>query len=328
MENESQLVYIKPITWTCNVLALIGVTLLTLHFVRKSRQGKAAKINKLVTGTAYCMFISTNISLVCKVFMPYISNCLIAQIITVALYTIMRGSYYLFLCYRLELAFGDSMHARVNKKAMRIFRWLVFITTIGIGVWNIATVYTSVEINVPPWGLYCKWITDKYNVMFYAAFDFIVSGCMVYLFASKLYKVTKWFNAHRSGDTVVNDRKVVQKIRLLAALAISSIVSTWIFVVGGHTLVPFLNWIVTADYFINVLSLYLMFSFVRLRERLTVAESMECPGSKWCCWCWCCPVFKYICWTEDVRELMAKLEQEVTEQKAEVKQNEVKQTSP
>eukprot|EP01084_Bolivina_argentea_P114606 204002_1 len=254
------------------MFALIGVTILTVNFLHKSRRGKAAKINKRVTGTATCMFVSTNLSLVCKVLLPYASNCLSAQIVTVTFYTIMRASYYLFLCYRLELAFGDSMHARVNKKFMRIFRWFVTLTSIFIGVWNCATVQTLVEEPYAPWGKYCEWLTDPKNVMFYGAFDLIVSFTMVYLFVSKLYKVTQWFNANRTGDTVVNDRKVVEKIRLLTGLAVFSIISTWIFVLGGHTVLPFLNWTVTADYFINVLCLYLMFGFVRLRERCSVAD--------------------------------------------------------
>eukprot|EP01083_Nonionella_stella_P018834 52372_1 len=304
--SASDLAYIKPIMVWCNILSFIGVLLLTVHYLYKMRTEKAKKMSIVLRTMASTFMLSSSLALFCKIIMPYAVNCQWGQRITVFWYTLMRGSYYLFLCFRLELAFCDSLIDPIKKKPMQIFRWFVGITTIFIGVWNIAGLTTTFEVDVLPWGLYCEIHTPKANVLFFGAFDFIVSMTMVYMFSSKLYQVSKFLNSIQADQDSCSagDRQLLQKLKILTTLAVISIISTWIFVVGGHTVLPYLNWTVTIDYFINVCCLYLMFGFIKLRERLSIAQSIDCPGSTYCCWCWCCPPFKYLCWNEETRECM------------------------
>eukprot|EP01083_Nonionella_stella_P088448 246506_1 len=316
MANESHLLSIKSIMFWCNIFSFIGVLLLTIDYFRKSRSKKAKKMGLALRITAIGMFMGTTLSLFCKIVLPYAVNCQWQQRITVFWYTIIRNSYYLFLCYRLEFAFCNSLVDPMPKKPISVFRWVVTANSVLIGTWNIATVTTITEIDISPFGLYCELLTPKANIMYYAGTDLIICVIMVYMFVSKLYSVNRFFTkmaADSAGDTGPANSKILERIKILTTLTVISVASTWVFIIGGYTVFPFMSWTVTADYFINVCCLYLMFGFVKLRERLSVARSIKCPGSTYCCWCWCCPGFKHICWKEDTRVLMASVEGEISQ---------------
>eukprot|EP01084_Bolivina_argentea_P049476 90983_1 len=87
------------------------------------------------------MFVATAIGLLWKIIMlsPLnISNepCYISQAGTTCFYTIIRGSYYLFLTFRLQLSFDNSFVA-VSEKKMQILRFIIIIGSLFICVWNI-----------------------------------------------------------------------------------------------------------------------------------------------------------------------------------------------
>eukprot|EP01083_Nonionella_stella_P229743 812818_1 len=309
--KASHLLYIKPTMMMCSVLSLLGVLLLTIDFIGKLRRKKKTKMNIRIKISALCMFISSTIALICKITIPYVVNCEYGQRITVFFYTVIRGSYYLFLCFRLELAFKHSNVVTINHHAMRILRYSVVVISIAIGIWNILSLRSVFEMDVPPWGLYCEIHTPALLVYLYAGYDFTVSVFMAYLFTSKLYVINNSFSAaRRRHSTLVKEQQMLDRIKIVTALTLISIVSTWVFVIGGHTFMKPLNWVVTADYFLNVLCLYLMFGFVKLRERMIIADSIQCCGSKYLCCCCCCSPFMYCCWSQEIRELMMGLDHE------------------
>eukprot|EP01083_Nonionella_stella_P277047 941870_1 len=288
------LTYIKPGKLILQIVCILGTFIITIDFCKRLWKHKASQTKRVISSCALSMFVSTTlVMLFVFLFDRYIdimnmnrtiSNCTSTQIVIISFYTWTRVSYYLFLTFRLEIAFRDSNMVKINKRFIQILRVLILIGSLGICLWNIMV------IDVEPYGMFCNLTYPPSMVLFYAAFDFSISASLVYLFASKLYQITKWFES--LGDVSAQRRafceKLVFKIRMLTFLALVSIISTWLLVIVGNGFWEPLTWFAELDSLLNVICVYVMFEFVHLRGRLRIAESIECFGSKYCCWCWCC----------------------------------------
>eukprot|EP01083_Nonionella_stella_P011514 32675_1 len=310
--QQMYIAYIEPIQLTMQIICFLGSFIVLVDFCRRlwKQETSRSRTKKIISFCALSMFLSTTLSLL-YVFLFHrimsimdmdrtVSNCTYHQVAIVSFYTWIRISYYLFLTFRLEIAFRDSNIVKINKRNIAIFRVLILVGSMGICLWNI------IVIRVEPYGMFCNCTYPPSIMLFYAAFDFSISASLVYLFASKLYQITKWFES--LGDVSAQRRvfceKLVFKIKMLTFLALVSIISTWLLVIVGNGFWEPLTWFTELDYLLNVLCVYVMFEFVRLRGRLRIAESIGCFGSKYCCWCWCCIPFRYICWSNKIRTEM------------------------
>eukprot|EP01084_Bolivina_argentea_P302806 522717_1 len=302
MSNENTTIA-KAISVITNIICFIGVTIITIHTARNLWKNK--NIKKQISYTSFIMFFSTLLQLLWRTIMLSklnISNqpCHVNQVGLIFTFIFIKLSYYLFLTYRVEISFSES-YLSTNRIALKIYRAVIIIGTSAFGIWNIFSISVTTEIWIPFWGYYCEITYPKILVLSFGGFDFIISMIMVYLFVSKLYKFSKTGNARMDGKF---SQSVLEMAKITTYLFLISVISTWFLIIGGYSFLPFLNWINAIDYLLNVLCLYLMFRFVRFRQRMIIAARMNCIGSKYCCWCWCCFPFKYICWKNDVLDRM------------------------
>eukprot|EP01083_Nonionella_stella_P072179 194439_1 len=182
--------------------------------------------------------------------------------ITPPWYFISKGCYYSVFVLRLRIIFGDAAMAYPKKHLVAIVVFDITFTVI-MALWAMfEQIFLNQYIYYDAENEYCYAGIPIYIVAIFAVWDFTMSGLLLYLFIAKLKKLVGMMEEHVAGL-----RRTMLKSTVLA---VTAIVSTFIFLVGDQMLAPKdLDGWIYIDLVINSVCLLLMkTSFDRYYETL------------------------------------------------------------
>eukprot|EP01083_Nonionella_stella_P127287 385614_1 len=282
-------------------IGILIITPILLHSMIKMKNNKFMNEMKytlmisLTSALIYCItiaFFRTNIIFALE-FSPSELPCVLTNGIAYTFYIISKLSMYVLFTYRIQLVFGSSLYA-VSPKYLKWMRIIIlFITAVFLipihftakqeiitPQLNISLCTNDVGFSGDNIGQYIGNVT----VVLFLLADFIFSMVLLWLFCSKLSKMSKLYSdvLQMGGDD--DDKKeslqqIESQLIKQTILVCTGIFSTFVFAFIGGFVWWSLGWFIPLDMAINSLCGYLTYKFA------SKTYSILCKPCICCCRC-------------------------------------------
>ena len=215
-----------------------------------------------------------------------LTQCQISFSISYVFYQLSKFAMYILFTYRIQIVFDESSHAvsikflSLMRYAMTLLAAIFCVLLFLVNKTKLTTPKLKLSLCTEPGGAFEANI-GTLGLIFYGLTDLIFSSVLLWLFVSKLHKMSQLFMKANSGD----NWKLIARIRLQllksTILVTTSIISTWITVFVGNFIWPPLQWFTSADMIINSLCIYLIFGFAERTYLFCCKPCILCYGL--CC---------------------------------------------